>query len=84
MGLTLSYALQITALTSMTVRLASLAENMFNAVERLVEYGGLDSEAEPEIEGSMPPDWPDKGGVHFKDVKMRWGYVSECSFMSKR
>ena len=31
-GLSLSYALQITLLTNMTVRLASLAENAFNAV----------------------------------------------------
>ena len=31
-GLSLSYALQITQLTNMTVRLASLAENAFNAV----------------------------------------------------
>lgn len=31
-GLSLSYALQITQLTNVTVRLASLAENAFNAV----------------------------------------------------
>ena len=31
-GVSLTYALQITALTSTTVRLASLAENAFNAV----------------------------------------------------
>ena len=34
-GLSLSYALQITSLTNMTVRLASLAENAFNAVGAL-------------------------------------------------
>ena len=33
MGLTLSYALSITMLTSITVRLASVAENSFNAGE---------------------------------------------------
>lgn len=71
MGLTLSYALQITALTSMTVRLASLAENMFNAVERIVEYGDLEPEADRDIKGSMPPGWPDSGAVVFENVKMR-------------
>ena len=36
-GLSLSYALQITQLTNMTVRLASLAENAFNAVGEQAE-----------------------------------------------
>lgn len=63
MGLTLSYALQITTLTSMTVRLASVAENSFNAVERIAEYSRLKAEAPPVIENSVPPDWPSAGKV---------------------
>ena len=34
----LSFALQITGLLNMLVRLSSLAENSFNAVERIIEY----------------------------------------------
>ncbi|GMH44339.1 hypothetical protein BSKO_12273 [Bryopsis sp. KO-2023] len=71
-GLTLSYALQITAFTSMTVRLASLTENMFNAVERIVEYGNLEEEAEFDMPDSVPPEWPDKGGVLIEKVEMRY------------
>lgn len=71
MGLTLSFALQITSLTSITVRLGSLTENMFNAVERVVEYGKLDSEAATDIDDSVSPGWPDKGSMTFTDVKMR-------------
>lgn len=41
MGLTLSYSLSITILTSATVRLASMAEVSFNAVERVKEYSEL-------------------------------------------
>ena len=63
MGLTLSYALQITSLTSMTVRLASVAENAFNAVERMAEYSRLKEEAPSVIRDSAPPDWPTAGKV---------------------
>jgi len=64
MGLTLSYALQITSLTSMTVRLASVAENAFNAVERMAEYSKLQEEAPAVIPDSAPPDWPSAGKVN--------------------
>ena len=63
MGLTLSYALQITSLTSMTVRLASVAENAFNAVERIAEYSRLKEEAPAVIEDSAPDGWPSAGKV---------------------
>lgn len=68
MGLTLSYALQITSLTSMTVRLASVAENAFNAVERIAEYSRLKEEAPAVIEGSAPDDWPSAGKVCYSSV----------------
>ena len=72
MGLVMSYALSITAATSMTVRLASLAETIFNAVERVAEYAELEEEAPAEIRGSTPDDWPDRGGVTFSDVQMSY------------
>eukprot|EP00803_Ostreobium_quekettii_P010076 evm.model.scf_1807.1 EVM.evm.TU.scf_1807.1 scf_1807:280-13061(-) len=71
-GLTLTYAFSITMLTTMSVRLASLAENMFNAVERVAEYTEIDQEAEYDIAGSVPDDWPDQGGVGFNNVQMRY------------
>ena len=43
-GLALSYALQITGLLNMTVRLAAVAENSFNAVERVTEYANVPAE----------------------------------------
>ena len=51
--------LQITALTAMTLRLASMAENSFNAVERVAEYADLP--AEPQGGCAPPPGWPSKG-----------------------
>lgn len=48
-GLALSYALQLTGLLNMTVRLGTLAEMAFNAVERVDAY----SKEEPE----GPSEW---------------------------
>jgi ABC-type multidrug transport system fused ATPase/permease subunit len=68
-ALSLSYALQITGLLNMTTRLASLAENSFNAVERLQEYAQVEPEAADEETGpGPPPGWPSEGAMVFDDV----------------
>ncbi|GMH44568.1 hypothetical protein BSKO_12520 [Bryopsis sp. KO-2023] len=56
----------------MTVRLASLTENMFNAVERIVEYGNQEEEAEFNMPDSVPPEWPATRGVLIQKVEMRY------------
>ena len=40
-----------------------MAENGFNAVERVSEFCELPQEAPEEISGSKPDDWPDMGKV---------------------
>lgn len=45
------------------VRLASVAENSFNAVERISEFCDLPQEAPEEIRYTKPDGWPDKGRV---------------------
>jgi len=73
MGLILSYALNITNLMTAVLRLASLAENSFNAVERVGNYIDLDQEAPLVIEDHRPPPgWPSAGKVEFKNVLMRY------------
>ena len=59
----LSYALQITTATSICVRLASITENSFNAVERVGEYSELASEPRGPPEVDPPEDWPSSGEV---------------------
>eukprot|EP00892_Ulva_mutabilis_P008206 jgi/Ulvmu1/5758/UM025_0012.1 len=54
-GLTLSYALQMTSLTTMTVRLASMAENSFNAVERVDEFSRVEPEGGPADDDAPQP-----------------------------
>jgi len=73
-GLALSYALQITGLLNMTVRLAAMAENSFNAVERVQEYAAISSEKVDAPDGAPmpPPNWPSAGAVHFEKVSMKY------------
>ncbi|KAF8413521.1 hypothetical protein HHK36_001512 [Tetracentron sinense] len=73
MGLLLSYALNITNLLTGVLRLASLAENSLNAVERIGTYIELPSEAPAVIEGNRPPPgWPSSGLMKFEDVVLRY------------
>lgn len=63
LGLVLSYALQITGATSICVRLASITENSFNAVERVGEYSELPSEPRGPPDVEPPDEWPQHGEV---------------------
>ncbi|KAJ4976197.1 hypothetical protein NE237_001303 [Protea cynaroides] len=73
MGLLLSYALNITNLLTAVLRLASLAENSLNAVERVGTYIDLPSEGPSIIETNRPPPaWPSSGSIKFEDVVLRY------------
>ncbi|XP_011012564.1 PREDICTED: ABC transporter C family member 2-like isoform X4 [Populus euphratica] len=73
MGLLLSYALNITSLLTAVLRLASLAENSLNSVERVGTYIELPSEAPLVIESNRPPPgWPSSGAIKFEDVVLRY------------
>ena len=52
-------------MSCLQVRLASLAENAFNAVERIHEYTVAPEEPPPEIPGACPDSWPSKGEVTY-------------------
>lgn len=73
MGLLLSYALNITSMMTAVLRLASLAENSFNAVERVGNYCDITPEAPLIVDEHRPPGgWPSAGAVEFVDVVMRY------------
>ncbi|KAL2921412.1 ABC transporter C family member 2 [Bienertia sinuspersici] len=73
MGLLLSDALNITWLLTGVLRLASLAENNFNSVERVGTYIDLPFEAPPVIESNRaPPTWLSSGSIKFKDVILHY------------
>ncbi|KNE66210.1 hypothetical protein AMAG_19363 [Allomyces macrogynus ATCC 38327] len=72
-GLSLTYALQVTASLSWCVRQAAETEQQMNATERLLHYANkLVTEADDVIEGAVPKDWPMRGEVVMQDVTMAY------------
>ena len=71
-GLVLSYILAIVQMIQYTVRQLAEVENAMNATERL-HYYGTELEEEPPLRlTSVPPSWPQNGGIVFSEVQMRY------------
>lgn len=60
--------------TSMGMLVPTLLEleNQLNSVERLYEVAQLPQEAAYYIPNRVPPEWPQKGSIKFKDVCLRY------------
>ncbi|TQS36417.1 hypothetical protein Golomagni_03139 [Golovinomyces magnicellulatus] len=72
-GLSLSYALQITQSLNWIVRQTVEVETNIVSVERVLEYGRLPSEAPELIVGSRPSNkWPASGAVQFNNYSTRY------------
>uniref|UniRef100_A0A182PLM5 Multidrug resistance-associated protein 1 n=1 Tax=Anopheles epiroticus TaxID=199890 RepID=A0A182PLM5_9DIPT len=72
-GLSVSYALQITQTLNWLVRMTSDVETNIVAVERIKEYGETKQEAAWELPNStLPRDWPEQGRVEFRDFQVRY------------
>lgn len=71
-GLVLSYILAIVQMIQYTVRQLAEVENAMNSTERL-HYYGTELEEEPPLRlTSVPPSWPQNGGIVFSEVQMRY------------
>uniref|UniRef100_A0A3Q1CPI7 ATP-binding cassette, sub-family C (CFTR/MRP), member 2 n=1 Tax=Amphiprion ocellaris TaxID=80972 RepID=A0A3Q1CPI7_AMPOC len=71
-GMSISYALNITQTLNWLVRMNSELENNIVAVERVSEYSEIENEAKW-ITDSRPPDtWPEEGRLQFEDYKVRY------------
>ena len=72
-GLSISYALQVTQGLNWVVRMASELETNIVAVERVKEYSETPTEAPPIIDTCRPPDdWPTDGHVKFDHYSTRY------------
>uniref|UniRef100_A0A3Q2E358 ATP binding cassette subfamily C member 3 n=1 Tax=Cyprinodon variegatus TaxID=28743 RepID=A0A3Q2E358_CYPVA len=72
-GLSVSYALQVTMSLNWMVRMTSDLENNIVAVERVKEYSETETEAPWEVEDKKPPpEWPMKGNVEFNQYCVRY------------
>uniref|UniRef100_A0A3B3U9L9 ATP binding cassette subfamily C member 3 n=1 Tax=Poecilia latipinna TaxID=48699 RepID=A0A3B3U9L9_9TELE len=72
-GLSVSYALQVTMSLNWMVRMTSDLENNIVAVERVKEYSETKTEAPWEVEEKKPPpEWPTQGNVEFNEYSVRY------------
>ncbi|XP_040856624.1 ATP-binding cassette sub-family C member 3 isoform X2 [Ochotona curzoniae] len=72
-GLSVSYALQVTMSLNWLVRMMSDLESNIVAVERVKEYSKTETEAPWVVESSRPPKgWPPHGEVEFRDYSVRY------------
>ncbi|XP_061564507.1 ATP-binding cassette sub-family C member 3 isoform X2 [Cololabis saira] len=72
-GLSVSYALQVTMSLNWMVRMTSDLENNIVAVERVKEYSETKTEAPWEVEDKKPPpEWPTEGNVEFHGYSVRY------------
>lgn len=72
-GLSLSYALQITQTLNWIVRMTVEVETNIVSVERIKEYGDITPEAPAIVEGHRPAaEWPSMGSIEFKDYSTRY------------
>ncbi|TSP25420.1 Canalicular multispecific organic anion transporter 1 [Bagarius yarrelli] len=71
-GLSISYALNVTQTLNWLVRMTSELETNIVAVERVSEYTTIKNEA-PWITDNCPPkDWPTVGKIQFENYKVRY------------
>lgn len=72
-GLSLSFAISITALLNQTLRSFVELESSMNSVERVLHYtDNIDQEAPFDSMLPPPPDWPAEGRVVISDLRMRY------------
>ncbi|CAJ1081110.1 canalicular multispecific organic anion transporter 2 isoform X2 [Xyrichtys novacula] len=72
-GLSVSYALQVTMSLNWMVRMCSDLENNIVAVERVKEYSETKTEAPWDVDDKKPPpEWPIKGNVDFHSYSVRY------------
>ncbi|XP_070538847.1 uncharacterized protein [Ptychodera flava] len=73
-GLALVFALQALGLSHVLILMSTEAEARLSSVERLSNYQRRSVEEAPaKVSGQEPPeDWPQQGGVEFRNVVMRY------------
>ncbi|XP_041520483.1 ATP-binding cassette sub-family C member 3 isoform X2 [Microtus oregoni] len=72
-GLSVSYALQVTLALNWMIRMMSDLESNIIAVERVKEYSKTETEAPWVIEGNRAPEgWPTRGAVEFRNYSVRY------------
>jgi len=74
MALGLSYSIQLTQFLKFALRMVATLEAQFNSVERVMHYTqSIEQEGSDQEDPSLvPANWPSKGEIVGKNVKMRY------------
>ncbi|KAG1326252.1 ABC transporter C family member 14 [Cocos nucifera] len=72
-GLSLSYGLSLNSAVFYAIWISCFIENRMVSVERIKQFCNIPSEAAWELKDRLlPPNWPNKGDVIIKDLKVRY------------
>lgn len=71
-GLSISYALNVTQTLNWLVRMTSELETNIVAVERVSEYAEIENEAKWITDKRPPEKWPEEGKMQFENFKVRY------------
>lgn len=71
-GLSVSYAFNITQTLNWAVRMTGELETNVVAIERIKEYSETPTEAALETAFKLPKDWPSRGSVNFEELEIRY------------
>uniref|UniRef100_A0A3B4B8H9 Uncharacterized protein n=1 Tax=Periophthalmus magnuspinnatus TaxID=409849 RepID=A0A3B4B8H9_9GOBI len=71
-GLSISYALNVTQTLNWLVRMTSELETNIVAVERVSEYAEIENEAQWITDTRPPEKWPEEGKLQFDNFKVRY------------
>ncbi|KAF9357104.1 Canalicular multispecific organic anion transporter 2 [Mortierella sp. NVP85] len=71
-GLTLSFTLTITEEVTSLVRIVCDLQGNLIAIERVIEYTDMKTEAPEHTDIQLPPDWPAKGHIRFHHYSTRY------------
>ncbi|KAJ0067200.1 hypothetical protein NL108_012940, partial [Boleophthalmus pectinirostris] len=71
-GLSISYALNVTQTLNWLVRMTSELETNIVAVERVSEYSEIENEAQWITDKRPPEKWPEEGTLQFENFKVRY------------
>ncbi|XP_047459450.1 canalicular multispecific organic anion transporter 1 [Mugil cephalus] len=71
-GVSISYALNVTQTLNWLVRMTSELETNIVAVERVSEYSEIENEAKWVTDNRPPEKWPQEGRLQFQNYKVRY------------
>ncbi len=72
-GVVLAACIQLTGMLQWGMRQSAELENLMTSVERMLEYGRLDSEAPLDQKGDPDQkEWPSEGRIKFTDVTLKY------------